>query len=226
MPAVAPYIPARDIDFDAWMSNFAALTTANPGLYGLSPGDAATIAGDVAAWSAAYALIGSPSTKTASAVSAKNAARVTVAGQVRVFAQAIAKNPGVANGDKVALGLNPGTSLPAPITPPTTNPVLMLQSCSNLSAYIRYRDSAASVKVKAKPYGVVQCQIFAVASATPITDPTTLLLKASATKSPVVLQFNSGDVGKQCYCAARWITRTGGVSPWSPIINFTVVGAS
>ena len=93
-------------------------------------------------------------------------------------------NPGVSSANKTALGLNPKTSTPQPITAPTTNPLLMLQSCSNVSAYVRYRDSAASVSVKAKPYGVTQCQVFGMTAATPVTDPTTLPLLASPTKSP------------------------------------------
>jgi hypothetical protein len=225
MPALAPYIPAREANFDTWLSNFSALITGDPAMYGLTAGDAANIASYVAAWSAAYAAVTSPSTKTAAAVAAKNSARVTVTAQVRVYAQQISLNPGVGSDAKVALGLNPRTSTPSPITPPASNPVLTLQSCGNLSAIVRYRDSAASVSVKAKPYGVIQCQLFGAVSGTPLSDAAALPLKLLATKSPAVLTFSTADVGKQFYCAARWGVRSGGVSPWSPMINFTVVGA-
>lgn len=57
-----------------------------------------------------------------------------------------------------------------PPSPPTTFPALTLQSQTPLQAVLRYRDSAASTSVKAKPYGVAQCQIFGMASATPVTD--------------------------------------------------------
>jgi hypothetical protein len=226
MPALPPYIPARQIDFDAWLANFSTLISANPGLYGIAPADAVTIAADVAAWAAAYAPVTSPSTKTASAVAAKDAARAIVTAQVRTFAQQIANNPGVLSSDKIALGLNPRTSVPTPITPPASNPVLSLVSCSNLSAYIRYRDSMSSPTSKGKPYGVQQCQLFGMTSATPITDPSVLPLKSLVSKCPVVLTFDSSEVGKQFYVAARWGVRSGGVSPWSAIISFTVVGAS
>ena len=59
---------------------------------------------------------------------------------IRTYAQNIANNPGVSTGNKIALGLNPKTSSPSPITPPTTFPSLALQS--------------------PKPYGVTQCQVF------------------------------------------------------------------
>jgi len=96
-------------------------------------------------------------------VGAKNVAKVTVTAQIRTYAQTIANNPGVSGDNKIALGLNPKTSTPSPITPPTTYPALTLQNQTPLQATLRYRDSAASVSVKAKPYGVTQCQVFGMA---------------------------------------------------------------
>ena len=225
MPALAPYIPPRQANLDAWFLNFSALITANPARYGLAVADATAIAGYVAAWTVAYTPVTSPSTRTASAVAAKDSARVSTLAQIRVYAQQVANNPGVLSSDKVALGLNPKTSTPSPIAAPTSNPIIVLQSLSNLSAILRFRDSAASVSVKAKPYGVLACQIFGMTSASAITDPTGLPLKVSGTKSPLVVTFASGDVGKQFYAAARWNVVRGAVSPWSPLINFTIVGA-
>ncbi len=226
MPALPPYVPSRDSKLDLWANNFQSLIAATPALYGLMAADAVIITAAYNAWHAAYLLVTSASTKTAMTVSDKNTQRVTLLGILRPYAIAISLNAGVTSGDKTALGVNPRTSVPSPITPPATNPVLTMQSVQNLSAYIRYRDSAASPSVKAKPYGVVQCQIYGKSSATPITDPTTLPLLGTATKSPVVLNLVTQVVGEQLYLAARWVLKTGGLSPWSPIINFTVVGAA
>ena len=63
------------------------MISANPPAYGLTPTDATAIAGEVAAWSTAYAPITSKATKTAEAVAAKNTARVTVTALIRVYAQ-------------------------------------------------------------------------------------------------------------------------------------------
>ncbi len=223
MPALPPYLPTKEADFNNWLNNFSTLISANPPAFGLMTTDAATIAAQTAAWTAAYGPVTSPATKTAQAVQHKNTAKVSVSAQIRTYAQAIANNPGVSSANKIALGLNPKTSTPSPITPPTTNPLLTLQSAANLSAYLRYRDSAASVSVKAKPYGVTQCQVFGLVSATPVSDPATMPLIATPTKSPFVLHFTADQGGKQIYLAARWAIRTGQVGPWSPIISFTVV---
>ncbi len=114
------------------------------------------------------------------------------------------------------------TSTPSPITPPTTFPALILQSQTPRQAVVRYRDSAASPSVKAKPFGVTQCQVFGMASDTPVTDQDDLPMIATPTKSPFVLNLNPADTGKQFYAAARWAIRSGEFGPWSPIIQFTV----
>jgi hypothetical protein len=224
MPALPPYIPAKDADFTGFMQNLATLITANPYTYGVTPADAANISAQNAAWVSVWNPLLSPSTKTAQAVAAKNVARVTVTAQVRTYCQAISNNPGVSVDSKIALRLNPKTSTPSPITPPTTNPVLSLQGQAPLLATFYMRDSSASTSVKAKPYGVTSCQVYGMASATPVTDRSTLPLIAQPTKSPFQLHFTDADVGKQFYLAARWIIRTGELGPWSSISSLTVTG--
>ena len=77
MAALAPYIPSRDSMLANWLTNFSTLLTASPATYGQSSATASAVATAVAAWSAAYALVTSPSTKTAMTVAAKNTERST-----------------------------------------------------------------------------------------------------------------------------------------------------
>jgi hypothetical protein len=226
MAALPPYIPARDGPFSSWLANFSTKLTAAPSTYGLVALDAVNVAAAQSAWAAAYLAATTPATRTPPAVQLKNVMRINALGVVRPLAQQISLNAGVLTSDKVSIGVNPRTSVSSPVTAPVTSPVLIFQSSQNLSAYVRYRDSSASPSVKAKPYGVLQVQIFGLVSATPVVDPTVMLLRASATKSPVVLTFTAGEVGKTCYLAARYLVRSGGVSPWSPILSFTVCGSA
>jgi hypothetical protein len=224
MPALPPYMPAQQAAFTSWLNNFSTLISEGPSAYGLLPSDAATIAALNATWSAAIAPIDSPATKTAQAVAAKDTARVVVSAQARTYAQSIANNPGVSVDNKIALGLNPKTSTPSPISPPSTFPVLALQAQTPLQVTLRYRDSAASVSVKAKPFGATACQIYGMASATPVTLRSTLPMIAMPTKSPFVLDLPEASVGQQFYVAARWAIQTGQLGPWSQILSFTVTG--
>lgn len=220
MPALAPYIPNRDTDLDNWLANFSTLITASPSTYGLMASDAVAIASAVAAWAAAYALVTSPATKTATTVAEKNTQKVTVLAIIRPYSQQVANNPGVTSSNKIALGLNPKTSTPSPITPPSSNPVLTILSQNPGIVNLNYRDSATSPTSKAKPYGVKSCQLYGLASVTPITDPTKLAQQATMTKSPFQFSFPPGyTVGQTFYFAAVWQIQKGGQSPWSSIIT-------
>jgi hypothetical protein len=219
MPSLPSYIPVRNANLVAWGANFSALITASPGTYGLTSGDATAIAAQQTALNADYALITSPSTKTAQTVSAFNTEKINALAIFRPYAQTISLNAGVSSSNKIALGVNPRTSVPTPITAPTTTPVLTAQSASTAGIIIRYRDATASPSVKAKPYGAIGTLVYAKASSTVITDPTVLTFEGTQTKSPFTLSLPA-TAGMTVYIAARWVTKKGLLGPWSPIISF------
>jgi hypothetical protein len=220
MPQPAPYIPPRNADYVAWAQNFSTLISASPATYGLLAGDATAIAAAYTALNNAYALITSPSTKTAATVQAFNIQKASSLIIFRGYALTISYNAGVAPSDKVAVGVNPRTTTPTPIPTPTTAPVITCQSASTAGIITRYRDATSSPSVKAKPFGALGIQIYAAASATAITDPTMLSYIGTFTVSPFQLVVSSS-LGKQVYIAGRWITRKGKLGPWSSVVNYT-----
>jgi hypothetical protein len=222
MPAVAPYIPPKDAQFNNWINNFSTLITASPATYGLTAADATTIAGVTSTWNTDYALVTSPATKSAQAVQNKNTAKINALGIVRPYAQQISLNPGVTSANKIALGLNPKTSTPSPITPPASNPILGILSQNPGIVNMTYRDSATSPTSKAKPYGVKLLALYGMQSATPVVDPSTLPLIFTPTKSPFQFSFPPGYTkGSTWYFAAKWQVQTGKQGPWSAIIAVT-----
>jgi hypothetical protein len=222
MPALPPYIPPKDADFNNWVNNFSTVFSATPAVFGFQAGDATAVAGQVALWNAAYGLVTSPSTKTPSTVSDKNASRIVTQALVRPYAQTISLSPAVSQMNKISIGVNPRTSTPIPIAAPTTYPALTIVSALPLQHVIRYRDSLASPSVKSKPYGVVQMQLYGSASGTPITNPALLAFQMVSTKSPFLQTWDSSTVGQRAYYAARWVTRRGLNGPWSPIVSFII----
>ena len=223
MPRVAPYVPNRDSLFATWAANFSTLLTASPTSYGQSSGTASAVATANAGWQAAYALVMSPATKTKASVQAKNVARVSALAVIRPVAVDISLNAGVTAANKQAIGVNPRTSTPGPITPPTTYPVLTIQAGAASQLYVRYRDSAASPSVKSKPYGVSHVELHYLVSASAITDPTLLTQIAALTKSPALIQFGALVSGtQQAYLAGRYLLANGKYSGFGPIVSFTV----
>ncbi len=202
--------------------NFSTLISNEPKRYNLSEADAAIIADVYAEWSAAYQPVTAPGTKTKVTVAAKDAARKMAEGTIRPCAQIIANDRNVTPDDKVALGLNPRVNGRTPIKPPLAGPMLSVAPAGNLLLKLTYQCSGAGVSRRAKPPGVTACQLFYAVSPTPITRQSELPLKVLATKSPVQLRFDARDANMPAYIAARWGVQTGGVSPWSRIVSFTV----
>jgi len=222
MPALAPYIPPKQADYDLWLANFAALTTGQPSLYGLTTGEAVIISNAYADWHAAFLLATNPGTKTKVTVAAKDVERVLSMDVVRPFAVQISLNAGVLASDKIDLGVNPRTSVPAPILPPNSSPDVSVQSAIPLTLYMRFRDPLTSPKVKAKPYGVTRCQLFGKLSAVPVYDPSELSWLKDATKSPFVVSFDAPSSGQRLFYAGRWVVRSGLASPFSAIGDFVI----
>jgi hypothetical protein len=224
MAALPPYIPTKDALLANWALNFTTLLTAAPTTYGQTAAVASACAATEVLWAAAYALVTSSSTKTKATVAAKNIARTNMLAIIRPVAQQISLNAGVTSGNKTAIGVNPRTSTPAPITAPTTYPVLSVTQSLALTHVISYRDQLASPSVKSKPYGVVQMYLYGLPSTTTVTDPTTMPFLGGKTKTPLSQSWPSADKGMTIYYAARWATRSGLLGPWSPIANFALAG--
>lgn len=223
------YIPTTDSGLVDWGDNFASLITADPPLYGLDVMAAAAIQSAQDVYAAAFALGGSinrvpvnPTERSPVTVAAKDSAKVAARTLFRTYASQIRLNPGVTNEDKVALGLNLPNNSPSPIPSPTSWPVLSILSGGPLSFTLKYHDSVIGVG-KAKAAGVMQMQLVASPSATPIVSPDAQPIRFLVTKVPQLLVFDSGDGGKDCYLWGRWVTRRGLVGPWSDGIVATIM---
>lgn len=227
-----PYIPPRDVDLVTWADNFSALITASPSTYGLDAGDASTIAGLVATWDAAYALAVNPSTRTPVTIADKNTAKLAMLPVVRAYASQIRLNPGVANADKTALGLNLPNNSPAPIPAPATMPVITVVQNQPLRTLLKFRDELASPTSRAKAPNSIGLELRALVSTTPGTDPDAAPYVGTFTKVPFFLDWDPTDAGKVVTFWGRWINRAGTiginkaqVGPWSTGVTSTIVNA-
>mgnify|MGYP003593370120 CR=1 FL=1 len=225
--SAAPYIPAKDADFDAWLLNFTTLLTATPADFGLVAGDAVICAAAYSSWHPAYVLATDPATRTAPTVAQKDAERASAEQTVRPYAQRIAKNAAVTPENKAAIGVNPPNTSPVPVPPPTTFPQISLRSGEPLAHILQWQDSGLGTG-KAKPFGAIACQVFRVVGAVPAVDPAQAAFYSQPTKSPFRSEFSAGDVGKLCTYFGRWVTRGGPggsaqFGPWSAPISATVM---
>lgn len=226
-----PYIPPREVDLVNWADNFATLITAAPATYGLAAGDATIIQGLVNAWDAAYAAGTDPGTRTPVTVAAKNTAKLAMLPVVRTYASQIRLNPGVANSDKLNLGLNLPNNSPSPIPTPSTQPVVIVMQAINLRHILKFRDETASPTSRAKAPGSIGLELWRGIGTTPIVDPALCTYIGTFVKVPFNSDFDAGDAGKIATYFGRWVTRAGSVGynqalqgPWSNAVSFGIVG--
>lgn len=223
----APYIPAPDAAFSAWLQNFSNLLSATPTDFGLTAPDATAVAAQNTAFQAAYTLAIDPATRTSPTVAAKDAARVTAEAVVRPYAIQISLNASVTNENKTAIGVNIPNRSPVPVPPPTTFPQLGFRSAEPLIHVLQYQDSGLGTGKK-KPVGAIGLELWRSVGTVAATDPAQADYYGQFTKSPLRSSFESAQVGKVCTYFARWITRSGpgGIAqtgPWSAPLTVNVI---
>jgi len=216
---VPPYIPPKDADYDAWLTNFSALITASPTTYGLTAPIAVIIAAQQTAWNGAFVTATTPATRTSVTIAAKDAARVASEAVIRPYAQQVARDPGVTNGDKTALGLNLPNNVPVPVPTPTIAPTINITAIQPLQITLDIRNPFTPTS-KAKPPGTIGIQVWTNVGTVAATDPSQCTLAETFTKNPNTLDFSAPDRGKIVTVFARFATRGGQggkslLGPWS-----------
>lgn len=215
----APYIPARDAEFIAWLLNFSGVVGGAPVTYGLTIADGGVIENTYSDMFNSYNLATNPPTRTAATVAAKDAQRVASEQIIRGYAMRIQANSGISNEQLVAAGLTvkifPATPIPAPVT----SPALILVSGAPNVHNMQYRDSTDPTR-KAKPFGVKQLTLFRTIGLAPAVEPEAARYVGGFTKTPLQVSTSAADKGKVATYFARWENGAGpggvaAVGPWS-----------
>lgn len=211
------YLPQTLADFAAFSLNFAALITASPGLYGLVAGDAATIQAGDDAFQAAYAISTAPATRTPVTVQATIDARNAQVQIIRAYGRLILANQGVADSDKVALGLHIRDAVNTPIPAPSTAPVIAVIGSTPGVLTCTSKDSMTGPLVKAKPFGATQLMVHVLFGATaPVTPDATPWLQNN-TKTPFAIDTSGQLPGTKAWIYGRWQNQKGETGPWSAL---------
>lgn len=220
------YIPAKDADFNSWLTNFSALLTATPLVFGLTAPDAVSVDTVKDAWATAYTAATDPGTRTSATVAAKDAARASAEAVVRPLAVRISLNPSVTEENKIAIGVTVRAFPPSPIPAPVVAPVI--SHVSSAPGLTRLAFKATGAAGKAKPFGAIGVEIYRSVGTVPAVDPAQATFVGTYTKTPFAQVFMAGDAGKTATFFARFVTRSGpaGVAqagPWSAPLALIVM---
>jgi hypothetical protein len=110
-----------------------------------------------------------------------------------------------------------------PAAAAATRPVGMVSTAQRLRHEIRFVDEATPTR-KAKPDGVMGCEIWVKVGTTPPADPAECTFLALDTASPYTAEYPGADAGKTAYYLLRWVTTRGEKGPWSETVAATITG--
>ena len=218
---MADFIPHKDSEFGPWAANFSTKITATPTAYGLIAGDATALATAVTNFTAALTTATNPATRTPVTVASKDTLKAVLIADIRSLAKRIQATPAVTASQKTELGLPVHDAVPTPVAVPTTKPTLDLRGIDRQSHLILIADETTPLK-RAKPPGVIGCEIYAAVGPTPPTDLRHWEYMGLASKAEFTLSYEPEDVNKQATIVARWINRKGEVGPVSNPITGSI----
>lgn len=218
------YIPGGDTQFDVWLTNFVTYANANLVALGLVAADMTPITTAQTPWKTALGNNAAAQAAAQAARQAKDTARANVEAPVRALVRRLQASASVDNAERSALGITVPDTEPTPVGPPTTRPVVKIDSAQRLQHTIHFTDESTPTR-KVKPAGVsgaeIWVQVAAVASPPP-TDPAALTFIALDTRTPYTLDFDGPDGGKNAHYILRWVNTKGQKGPWSETATATI----
>ncbi len=216
------YIPSADGAFDAWQINFVAYATANAVALGLDPlGDIPPLTAAQGVWTPDYAANTAAQAAAQAARQAKVAARDSFESVIRPLVGVLQASAEVDDAERAALGITVPDTTPTPVGPPTSRPVVTVDTAQRLQHTIAFGDELTPTS-RAKPDGVRGAQIWVKIGDPAPSDPNELTYLATDTRTPYVADFAGADANKVAHYMLRWESTRGETGPWSETASATI----
>ncbi len=173
------------------------------------------------AWSTDYGANTAAQAAAQAARQAKSAARSAFEGVVRPLVGRLQASADVDDTERAALGITVPDTKPTPVGPPTTRPLVTVDTSQRLQHTIAFQDELTPTS-RAKPAGVRGAQIWVKIGDPPPTDPNELTFLATDTRTPYVANFDGADANQVAHYMLRWESTRGETGPWSETASATI----
>ena len=218
---MADYIPAGDGQFHAWQKNFVTYVNAHLIDLGLEAADVVDLIATAATWETDYPANTAAQTAARGARQAKDGARGGLEGAVRPLVRVLQASSKVDDAERAAMGITVPDSEGAPEGPPTTRPVVSVDTGQRLQHSIAFADESTPTR-KAKPDGVMGAEIWVKVGDPAPTGPSQLSFLSVDTRTPYVANYPGEDGGQTAHYMLRWVGTTGEKGPWSETASATI----
>jgi hypothetical protein len=223
------YIPGDDPGFDAFQSAIRIYINANLANLGLpvapAPPDAdvTLMNSEGTAWDTEYPAHIAAQNAAVGAKQTKDNRRDTYEAVLRRLAQRFQESSLVSDAELAAMSLTLRDLLPSPIAAPTSRPVGKADTSQRLKIGLSWTDEATPTS-KAKPHGVVGCNIFMKLGGTAPADLSQCEFIGFATRTPFTEEFDGTQANQTAHFILQWVGTRGGLGPISETVSATVPG--
>ncbi|MFZ1611489.1 MAG: hypothetical protein WAT52_10495, partial [Chitinophagales bacterium] len=213
-------IPPQDIEFNIFQEVVVSTSTTNMLGWNIPAANLSNLQVLQTAWAAAWLVAKDRGNRSKAQVMAKTVARKQYEAALRPFVQQwVQLNSAVTNADRVSMNIKPRdktrTKIPAPSTLPMVE--IMPGNGSTLLLNFRQQPEANGSSRRGKPEGAASCEFYYKVDGDAPASPADCPMRIMATRSPVMLNFDSGMSGRRIWTYSRWMNATGQGGQW--IIN-------
>lgn len=215
--------PVKDADFNSMVVNASTKISLAPTSYGLDAGKATALASAVSAWSAAYAAVLDPATRTKMSISIKDDKRAFLTQILRDYNKLVQGTPTVTDAQKIDIGF-PVYKSRSPIPPPAEPPVVTIASQGPWRMKLHLRQADATRR--GFPAGVKTAWVFTYQGPLPLpTDVAGWAFQGSSSKPDFDVALDpSIPAGSLIYITACWLNPRQMASTLAAPISTNVVG--
>ena len=167
------FLPDNDAELVAWTTNFVTYANGNLAALGLVAADMAPITTNQTMFSTTFTANIAAQNAAQSAAAAKDTACTNLEAALRVLVRKIQASAAVTNAQRQSLGISLRGAARTPASAPTSSPVLAVDTSQRLRHTVAFVDSATPTS-KAKPDGVLGCELWVKIGGAPPTDPSEL----------------------------------------------------
>ena len=222
---MSDYMPSPDGDFDTWQTSFYTYASAHLADLGLVAADLTPITTARTAWTNGLAANAVAQPAARAARQTKDDARTAYETLIRALVRRLQASPSVDDAERQALGITVKDTV-ATLTAASaaaTRPVGVVDTSERLRHTIKFFDEATP-QSRAKPTGVMGCEIWVKVGDPAPADPSELQFLTLDTATPYLAEYEGKSAGLKAHYMLRWVTAHGDKGPWSETVSATVGG--
>ena len=217
------YLPANDLVFLDWYTNFVTYLGANAARLGITPEQVAALDTELTVFTGALSSYHTLRDQTSAASKGRTEKRVSATSAVRPVVSQVQSNPNTTQADRDMLRIptRDGSMEAAELEADDNKPHAVIDIRQRLRHVLHIENQSTTTTSKGKPAGVVGAEIWRKIGDPPQTDEDYQLVEM-VLKSRHTIEYPLSDGNKQVHYRLRWVNAKGEKGAWGEVESATI----